>query len=311
MKCLPYLICCLLMSSIPLIAQSNKVVVTKKESKRGDETNLVFSANNQSVAKQTIILDLNGGRYGRADSGLPLIKVLLPGSNRLLTLSDVKQGPGYGFTWVSGCIETKPKAVDYLLPVSPGKTTRIDTLFNIEETYLGKDKPKNWTAFTFSAQAGDTIFAARRGTIINIQEGKNISSGENISYAKARNFVVIEHEDCTRARYELFAKNGVFHDLGHKVEAGSPLGTIVDGSNYVNGSHLRFSVYYPELSRPLLKEMRKVSGVTYSNVFIVPSFYNIENLKVRESYQSEHPESVIFQEMTKREIKKWKKARGQ
>ncbi|MFT6720273.1 MAG: hypothetical protein ACJA0J_001067, partial [Bdellovibrionota bacterium] len=30
-----------------------------------------------------------------------------------------------------------------------------------------------------------------------------------------------------------------------------------DGKAYVNGTHLRFSVYYPNLTRETLKELRK------------------------------------------------------
>lgn len=125
MKCSPYFVLCLLFSFSALLGQSDKVIVSKKQNKRGDVTNLVFTANNQSVARQTIILELNGGRYARAYAGLPVIKVLQPGTNRLLTLTDLEQGPGYGITWVPGCVDTKPKAITYLLPVASGKATRI------------------------------------------------------------------------------------------------------------------------------------------------------------------------------------------
>ena len=175
MKHIPYFTLCLLLCVNALSGQSDKVVVSKKQSKRGDITNLVFTANNQSVARQTIIL---------------------------------------------------------------------------------------------------------------------------------------EHEDCTRSRYELFTRNNVFPNRGDRVEAGEPLGTVADGSNYVNGSHLRFSVYYPEITNQYLRKLRKFNNTTYSNVYLTPSFHGVKTIEARKEYLSEHPQSMIFQEMNKREIKKWKKAKG-
>jgi hypothetical protein len=310
MKYPPCLILCLLFSASALLGQSNKVTVSKKQRKRGEETNLVFTAVNQSVARQTIIMALNGARYARADSGLPVIKVLQPGTNRLLTLTDLEQSPGYEFTWVFGCVNTKPKAITYLLPVASGKATRIDTLFNISETYLGKESPENWLSYALSALPGDTVFAARRGIVIEVKEDETTSTKEGISYSRAHNFVVLEHEDCTRGRYELFANDMVFPALGDQVEAGDPLGTIADGSNYVNGSHLRFSVYYSEITNQLLREGRKNNNTTYKTVYVTPIFQGVDNIEIGQVYQSVHTESLIFQEMNKREIKKWKKERG-
>ncbi len=310
MKCLPCLTLWLLLIAGSLPAQEGKVVVSTNKNTRGEETSLVFTANNQSVARQTIILELEGGRYGRADGGLPVIRVLQPGTNRLLTLSELQQSPGYGFTWVSGCLETRPSPVTYLLPVAPGKSTKIDTLYNVEETYLGKASPKNWSAYALTAQPGDTIYASRRGMVIEVEESMPRSTTEGISYASARNFVVVEHEDCTRGRYELFAENAVAPQPGEWVEAGSPLGTVMDGSNYLNGTQIRFSVYYPDITRTMMQEMRKFNNITYPNAYVKPAFYGVKDLRARSTYRSEHPESVIFQEMSKRDIKKWKKAQG-
>lgn len=310
MKNLPSLILCLLCSFSALSGQSDKVVVSSKKGSRGDVTNLTFTANNQSVARQTIILGLNGGRYARADSGLPVMKVLQPGTNRLLTLTDVKQSPGYGYTWVSGCINTKPKAVTYLLPVASGKITRLDTLFNISEKYLGEAAPENWSSYTLSATPGDTVFAARRGVVIDVEEDQEPSVNEGVSYSRTINYVVLEHEDCTRSRYELFAENNIFPIRGDHIEAGEPLGIVADGSNYVNGSHLRFFIYYPEITGQLLRELRKSKKTLYQNVYLTPAFHGVEGIEAGTSYLSEHPQSIIFQEMNKREVKKWKKAKG-
>lgn len=303
----------LILVSVSAFAQNDKVTVnreTKAAKGAGATSETIFTAFNESFAHQTIILELNGGKYRRTAIPLPLIRTLDPGNNNLLKLSEVNGTPGYGYTYVQGCLNTKPAEVTYLLPISPGRTTRIDTLYNLESAHFGKQQPENWRAYSMKANTGDTIFASRRGRVIDIdvQESSTFTSG--VAYTSFRTHITLEHEDCTRARYELFDKNGIIAELGQWVEAGEPLGLVNDGKAYVNGTHLRFSVYYPNLTKETLKEIRKNRNYQYTNKYVSPVFANIGVPKSGQTYQSEHPQNLIFQEMGKRQIKKWKKQRG-
>ena len=83
-----------------------------------------------------------------------------------------------------------------------------------------------------------------------------------------------------------------------------------DGKAYVNGTHLRFSVYYPNLTRETLKELRKDGNYRYTNTYVSPVFASIGVPQSGETYLSEHPECLIFQEMSKRQVKKMEEKAG-
>ena len=292
-----------------LSAQQKEVVVKLDKSIRGDEVNVIFNAHSTAYGRQVLILELTGGVYDRASSGRTIVKELQYGTNRLLSLSNVKGTPGYGYTWVSGCLNIKPAEVTYLFPFAPGKTSRIQALYNIDEEHLGKDAPRNWASYSMTAVTGDTVFAARRGTVIEVVEHKEVPQGEHLSYARDVNYVIIEHEDCTRGKYELFARNGVFPAKGAKVEAGEALGTIMEGQAYLTGTHLRFSVYYPELDRQQMIDLRKKRGKT-TLAYVKPNFVGAGVLEKGGNYTAEFQQDLIFQEMSKREIKRWRKRNG-
>ncbi|SER20944.1 M23 family metallopeptidase [Neolewinella agarilytica] len=296
--------------SLTLFAQhtvSKDVVVSVSKSVRDQEVNLTYSANNSTSGKMTIVLSLEGRSFERADGSIPAVKELLPGTNRIISLTNVSRTPAYSYMWVSGCVDVEHDEVTYLLPVAPGKTTWMDTLKSIGEVFLGKEKSLDFISFSFKASPGDKIYASRRGTIIEMEDKYDAPTGEGISYQRQNNYVVIEHDDCTRGRYELFAKGGITAGFGKTVEAGDVLGTVVDGSAFTNGTHLRFSVYYTDLSRKQLIEKQKDRAKTYQRQYVSVAFTGANGPG---EVICTHPEEVIFQEMRKKDIKRWKKSRS-
>jgi len=124
-----------------LAAQSNKVTVDRKIQDVRGTKEAIFSATNASPAHQTIILELSGGSYLRASSSLPVITTISPGKTTLVTLTEVNGAPGYTYSYVEGCLRTKPKKITYLLPVAPGKNTKIDTLSNVNTGFSDQKRP--------------------------------------------------------------------------------------------------------------------------------------------------------------------------
>lgn len=294
-----------------LPAQQQAVTVKREIKTRQDVREAIYTADNKSFSRQTIYLELNGGSYKRADSGIPVVRTITPGTNRLLTLSDVNGTPGYGYTYAGGCLNTKHKDVIYLLPVAPGKSTRIDTLSNLHTKYFGRQQPLNWTSYSMTASPGDTIFASRRGIVswIKTDEGERFESG--VAYSTFHTTLQVEHEDCTRASYKLIDKDRLLVKPGDRVEAGEPLGIVEDGEEYTNGCHLRFTLYYPILTKQVMKSLKRDRNFGYSFQYITPEFAGFGSVEPRKEYVSTHPEKAIFQEMSKRDIKKYKKARAQ
>jgi len=296
--------------SLTLFAQhtvSKDVVVSVSKSVRDQETSLTYNANNSTSGKMTVVLSLEGRSFERADGSIPAVKELLPGTNRIISLTNVSRAPAYSYMWVAGCVDVEHDEVTYLLPVTPGKTTWMDTLKSIGEVFLDKEKSLDFISFSFKTSPGDKIYASRRGTIIEMEDKYEAPAGEGISYQRQNNYVVIEHDDCTRGRYELFAKDGITAGFGKTVEAGDILGTVVDGSAFTNGTHLRFSVYYTDLSRKELIEKQRDRAKTYQRQYVPVVFAGADGPG---EIICTHPEEVIFQEMRKKDIKRWKKSRA-
>ena len=301
----------LALTAFMLSAQNYKVTVDRNIQDVRGAKSAVFSATNASPAHQTIILELTGGSYLRANSSLPVITTIGPGRTNLITLTEVNGAPGYTYKYVEGCLGTKPKEVVYLLPVAPGKQTRIDTLSNVNTLYFGRQHPENWLAFSMTAEPGDTIFASRRGMVTKVESEQVSEIKSGLTYSSYRTHLIVEHEDCTRANYELFEKEGIMVAEGQYVEAGEPLGLVQDGKAYVSGAHLRFMVYYPDLTRDVLKGIMKSNGFPYAFKYISPLFLGVGIPESGKTYTSEHPEDIITQEMSKREIKRWKKEKSE
>jgi len=195
----------------------------------------------------------------------------------------------------------------YLMPVANGKKTVVDEL-----SYVGKISdqdlaPKNWYSLSFKTNAGDTIYAARRGVVTGTCDN-NASSEPQMMYASRENFIEIFHNDGTFANYRLFRNNGLFVKEGDWVEAGDPIG-IIGGENYAGGSHLRFSVYRPVMEKP--DEPAKSNYYwEYLHIRFCTSESENAELSPRVAYTAIKPQKLITLEMSKSEKKNYFKNRG-
>ena len=105
----------------------------------------------------------------------------------------------------------------------------------------------------------------------------------------------------------MFAEKGITAAVGTEVEAGDQLGKVMDGSAMTGGSQVRFSIYYPDLTRKSLIAKLNDRAISHDRKYVTPNFAGADST---DEIRVVHPEEVIFQEMRKRDIKRWKKARG-
>ncbi len=209
----------------------------------------------------------------------------------------------YSYRW--GCLNTNPDTdYPYLIPVSEGKGTRVGMLTLFNKTYNLREKvpSKNYYAISFSTAMGDTVFASRGGTVFNTKNNANLKH-ENYSMATDENEIYIAHKDCTRARYSVL--NEIFVKEGQKIEAGAPI-AIAGGDKYTQGSHVRFCVMYSYLC-----DTCKNGDSAYGNVYVHPKFYLgnevVDTVARNTTYTSAHTDEIITKEMSKSELKQWKK----
>lgn len=197
----------------------------------------------------------------------------------------------------------------YLLPASPGKQFIASELAYIGKLYAGQEDPKDWYSLAIKMNSGDTVFAARRGTVSAVRSDA-APIGTHLGFNRDDNMVEINHPDCSFATYTVFRPKSIFVKPGQFVEAGTPLG-IVGGENYDFGPHVRFAVHY-NYEAPVIKNGQP-TGEKHYWAYVPVRFWlkdkqQAGRLEPQKLYLSDHPESVIEQEMSKRELKNWQKS---
>lgn len=286
---------------------SQKIIEIKYEKDRTG-TGYVFECQNNSFVNYTVTIDFSTLVNLSADVPMPYKTTVSPGNNRLFKLSVTNTGSStnfnYSISYQKGCEKTKVDTTfAYLLPVSPSKTTRVFELTNLGEKYAQKSPPKDWYALGFKVEEGDTVFAARKG-IVGEAVSDKIVAGESLSFSRDVNYVEIQHDDCTFAKYELFKQNGVFVKVGETVQAGQPLG-IISSKNFSSGTQMRMSVYYSFVEN-ILKAGKKTDD-KYYQAYVPIRFWaegTVQKLEKSKNYTSEHPEVLITKEMSKKEKKR-------
>lgn len=208
------------------------------------------------------------------------------------------------YTYVRGQFNPKiDTAFVYLLPGSKGKNLKVTNLLNFNATYLGSVKPKNWKSFEFDVSPGDTVFSSRKGLVVEVKDDVEPDPTLSVSFSSESNFVLVEHDDGTLARYLVLKKGSLMVRPGQLVYPHTPLalaGTYDVGRN----SQIRFYVYY--LIEENLDESKDARKTNYY-AFLNPLFYTSEGvtrLDDGKSYTAAFQTEHLQKELTKREKKK-------
>ncbi len=148
-----------------------------------------------------------------------------------------------------GCPDTEYddwKTSKYVLPYPVGKSYMV-TLGHCGGSYHSQGQPDQF-AVDFAMDIGQTVTAARAGTVVYVEES-------GIDGEFPNNLVVVEHEDGTFAQYMHLTQNGALVNKGDAVEQGQSLG--LSGNTGLAGfPHLHFVVtkkgdfHYPYTSIP-------------------------------------------------------------
>ncbi len=283
----------------------NPIEISYSQDSRGF---YIFKCENHDYCNYTVTVDFAEISNLRANTMLPFTTVVKPGMNDLLELRPVTDNHLTAFklsySYMKGCINPDVNLdYIYLLPIGKGKETQI---FGFEYLSINaKDpEPKNWYAAGFKMAWRDTVFAARRGTVTSMRD-TTILKLSDYGYSSDDNYIEIAHDDCSFGMYEVLS--GVLVRLGQRVEAGEPIG-LAGGEKYVMGSHIRLSVKYSIEEQVLLNDNTTVKRYW---AFIPMIFCTRENKHTRLSagnkYTCIKPDSVVTQEMSKQQLKKWGK----
>jgi len=290
-------------SDVRIFDRTNEFWIFYERDRSG---NLNFFCTNNHHCNYVLELKIQGCRKVHLRLSNPLIVELRPGRNFLFTLKYKCENLQWSSKFTKGCLNPKIDTYfNYLLPISNYKTTQV---FNID--YLKTDdnspEPIDFYQIGFKTNAGDIIYASRRGVVSSLKETSNIEM-PGISYSTDENHIEIFHNDCSFGRYSVFSKALV--ELGQEVEAGDPI-AIAGGENYTSGSHVRFYVYYYDYSNKNIAKS-EITPLPSKPIRYLPlKFYTQEIignlLTMNETYTCIKPKSIITQEMTNKQIKRWK-----
>ena len=290
--------------------ESHRIVVKYEKNMRGDYD---FTCENKTFCNYIVEVTFPELQNLQPDILLstPIRVTVPPGTRRIFTLRKITQGEptrmSYRYHTFKGC--TNPNVdtgFTYLLPVAPGKETRIFELYYVAKKYGGESEPKDWYSLSLHVHSGDTVFAARSGRVTEVRDKADLPDSAGISYASGENFVEISHNDCSFGNYRVFRDSAIFVHPGDWVEAGQPIG-IAAGERYTGGPQVQFSVYY-NFEQEIIKDGQPTGGM-HRWAYVPLKFWTKDQGKIhptnRSAYTSVHPPDLITQEMTKKEAKKW------
>ncbi len=123
----------------------------------------------------------------------------------------------------------------YALPYEQGTAPRV------VQGYFSPWSHKNRAAIDFKMKEGTKILAARDGIVVRMQESNN-KGGWSRKYRQYANFLVVEHEDGTRAGYWHLQQNGALVNIGDRVKKGDII-ALSGKTGYSAMPHLHFMVW--------------------------------------------------------------------
>ena len=138
-------------------------------------------------------------------------------------------------------ITTEDTSYVYTLPFEQG------TAHTLVQGYFSNYSHKNRAALDFKMKKGTKVLAARNGVVVRIKED-GTKGGVKKKYRADGNYVIIQHEDGSRAGYWHLQHNGVLVNIGDTIQHGQVIG-FSGKTGYALFPHLHFLVWRSDSSR--------------------------------------------------------------
>jgi len=293
----------LLFSAEKIYSQNQKVFVTRVKNL---DNSVVFNYSKEEVGSYFVEIELEKIQnvadsttlkkkyaFNMNEKSGTLFKLFPSDKNKEIFCS-------YTFSFTKGTIKPKVDySINYLLPFEKNKNVVIleSKRFNV--------KPEIWKNYLVYSKTKDTIFAMRKGIVVDIRKFAitNIADADGQSSTNYRTEVIVEHADGTNASYSGLDEKSLFVSLNQTIYPHSRIGVIDDIKSNGNYS-FRFNIYY--FGSEDSDDIKNSSKIIERSV--VPFFLTqggIHKLKNESNYIATYNDSILTQEMTGEEKDKY------
>lgn len=267
-----------------------------------NEKTLTYDIYCENITKENYSVELGFETLSglRPSTPYPLRKTVEPGRHLLMRLiqkeMDTRGNFKIALSYRKGnLVYNFPKKFPYLIPLKAGSTTRLLCSDSVRANYpLQQDS--TFYIKGFYAQSRDTIYAARRGVVSKIQNYAMDSSLVNrgIGY-----FLDIQQPDGSYGRYDGISADSSFVEVGDIVEAGDPIARVREDNR--DSTYFSFQVFYYDekvITDP-------IGPKNTQQIWLPIKFHSMAFPTNSHYYIVEHPEEIITQEMSKRDLRRW------
>lgn len=298
-----------LLSCGPLSAFAQKGQPDIEVDSKWAGTSLEISAAKRPVGSYTVLLRFTQRENTRQT---PTYKTVMRGSNqKLLTVAPINAEQPvncqFSYSYIRGYHNPKlDSTFVYRLPYSTSRNPVMAVeLFNLNERYLEGKPVRGWKSWQFLLDEGDTVFAMRKGLVVEVHDGEEpAQAGLQSTYRTKNNHILIEQPDGTLCQYSVLENGSITVKPGDAVYPGTPIakaGTYYEGGEY----QVRTLVYFPDENKSF-REGDPQNGSVFEWVYYDPWFATQDGntrLCNRTAYKAFTTPELVQKEMTKKEIK--------
>ena len=224
---------------IPVRAEPGAMVGLRVE--RDGEDYLAY-ADNRLAGPVQVRLSFTHARNVVGDPALPArATVGSRGSALVARIGSADPASGGDFELrldaVPGDPNARPRDFEYAYPLGGGGV-RVAQGFG--GAWSHRDE-QNHYAVDFVAAIGTPVFAARDGTVMQVESDFDKAGLNAEKYGGRANYVRIAHDDGTMALYAHLREGGVLVRVGQRVSKGQQIG-LSGNTGFTSGPHLHFAV---------------------------------------------------------------------
>lgn len=251
----------------------------------------------------TVFLRLKELSNCNTSTGTAKYEVLHSGTQLLLLRPvDASRSVGYSYSYRSfpGPVDrTVDTAFVYRMPTSVRWPTRVSRGESVYDRF--RRQKEGAQGLHFEMEKGDTVFAMRRGTVVEVKIAQRDDDAPAVSFTTASTNVLLEQPDGSMAWYICLDPDGLLVEPGDEVLPGTPLGLAgsYDGEKYKISVQTYWWTTVPESDG---------SKDDFVLKRFFPRFATDAGIVCIEKgvYRPVETEELVTCEMTKKEIKRWR-----